>query len=65
MLSFAALTLTALASAAGCANTSPPDGQACETSGGVCMTAECQGEALPYPCAGGQSCCIPPKDGGK
>jgi hypothetical protein len=50
--------------AAGCVNGSPPAGAACDTSGGVCTSAACEGEALPYPCPGNESCCIPPKEGG-
>ncbi len=64
LTSVARLTLIAVSFAGGCTSGEPPPGQGCSESGGVCTSAACEGESLPYPCNGSDLCCIPPKDGG-
>jgi hypothetical protein len=58
-LSSALAVLAAVLGCEGCENGSPPAGEACAASGGICSTTEC-GASLPYPCPGKQSCCEPP-----
>jgi hypothetical protein len=49
----------------GCANSSPPPGEACTSVGGICTAGGGCGESLPYPCPGNEFCCKPlSADGG-